>query len=67
MLVARRYVVEVDGAVGSLPHARLSSAIEEARTYAGGVSVRVVCYWSGRSAWEREAYEPEETVFAQPG
>ncbi len=67
VLIAKRYVVEVDGAVGSLPGALLSDAIKEARTWSGDVSVRVVCFWSGRVAWQREAYEPEETVLAIPG
>lgn len=54
-LLARKYIVLVEGQVASEPCAHYDEAIDCAVSFAPEVLVEIVCYWSGRKVWVRRA------------
>lgn len=51
-VIAKRYLLTVDGRIATFPFADLASAIDEAETWSVlGCDVRVSCYWSQRLLW----------------
>jgi len=55
-LIARKYVVLVEGQVAAEPYAHYDEAVDCAVSFAPEVSVEIVCYWSNRSLWRRRAF-----------
>ena len=55
-LIARKYVVMVEGQVASEPYAHYDEAVDCAVSFAPEVLVEIVCYWSNRRLWARHAF-----------